>query len=302
MSSREVVDSHNLLWKQFEQIIKNKKLAHALLLIGDLHQQWIEFAPKLAAAILCKSEVKPCELCSSCHLLRENLHPDLSYLSLDKVGGVIKIDQIRELQTIIYRSPQVSKQRVIIINPADKMNIAAANALLKLLEEPPADVYFILIAEHTNTILPTILSRCQQWRTTTKESPALDYLSIGENYLPDLERGKLFAQIDIFLQDLIALRASKTSVCALASKWSAFALSELLWLIYLINSQMIAQRLLRSYSEKDWSENLNKLAATFDPVQLFAQLDQLNALKKHLNNNISLNANLVIENLLLGYA
>ena len=88
-------------------------------------------------------------------------HPDVEWIKPEKNGGAIKIDQIRELQNTAYLTPQRARYRLIVIEAADRMNTASANALLKILEEPAQHTVFILIAQQLSTVLPTILSRCQ---------------------------------------------------------------------------------------------------------------------------------------------
>ncbi|WP_019216955.1 DNA polymerase III subunit [Legionella tunisiensis] len=244
-------------------------LPHALLLVAPQHGAVADFANKMAAAILCSQEKKPCGQCKSCHLVTLNEHPDLSCLQPDKIGGAIKIEQIRDMQALLYTSPQLGNNRVVLIHPAERVNVAAANALLKFLEEPPDGVVFILLAEQISTILPTILSRCQLWRFPATEILHSDYLSLGEGYTADSERGKLFSQLPVILQDLLALMSNKISVCNLATKWLSYEINDLLWLIYLINAQMINYRLGNYQYEKSWTQSLQQLANYFHPFFCF---------------------------------
>ena len=298
----QVLESQASLWQQFQTIHEKQRLAHAFLLIGAQHAEPLNFAHRMAATILCSQLLQnPCGECKSCRLLNSKKHPDFFYLHPDKAGGAIKIDQIRELHTLVFTSPQLGKHRIVIINPADKMNTAAANALLKLLEEPPSSLIFILIAENLSAMPATVISRCQQWRFSFAEILESDYLSIGESYPSDSERGKIIAQLPFILQDLIELLENKQSICSLASKWSAYELSDLLWFIYLINSQMISYQLLGRRHEKNWTTQLYSLAERFKLVFLFKQINQINEITKKLNKNINMNQTLVLENLLLGY-
>ncbi|WED44221.1 DNA polymerase III subunit delta' [Legionella cardiaca] len=288
-------------WEQFSTINRRQRFPHALLLIGSQHAGIIDFSYKMATALLCAQEEKPCGECKSCRLMRSKEHPDLYYLQPEKAGGIIKIDQIRELQTVVYNSPQLGDKRLIIIHPAEKMNAAAANALLKLLEEPPECVIFVLIVEQLSTVLPTILSRCQQWHLSRTESLPVDYLAIGECYTPESERGKIFSELHTILGDLQNLVSQKISVCGLAAKWAAYELNDLIWLMYLINSQMLYYHLIGLSEEKSSTKPLQHLSKYFKPPQLFHQIDELNSIIRKLNQNTSINQLLVLENLLLGY-
>ncbi|MDI9818196.1 MULTISPECIES: DNA polymerase III subunit [unclassified Legionella] len=292
---------HTKWWERFIQVSTNQRLPHALLLVGSLHVSICDFAYRMAAAILCQGKIKPCEDCKSCRLLRLNEHPDLFVLEPEKTGGFIKIDQVRELQAVAYTSPQLNNNRVIIINPAEKMNLASANALLKLLEEPPSDVIFLLVAEQISSILPTILSRCQQWQLSSTEVLDRGYLTIGECYPKESERGKIFSQHIDIINDLFQLASNKISICSLAIKWAAFDFNQLIWLIYLINSQMIYYQLIHFNYDKDSSELLYELSRYFQPTVLFHQMDELNSIIRKLNQNISINQTLALEALLMGY-
>ncbi|KTC78218.1 DNA polymerase III subunit delta' C-terminal domain-containing protein [Legionella brunensis] len=298
----ESKSAHAVWWEQFRTISDKQRLPQALLLIGPEHADILDFTYEMAATLLCSHEIKPCGECKSCRLLNSKEHPDLYLLQPEKSGSTIKIDQIRELQTVAFTSPQLGDLRLIIIRPAEKMNVAAANALLKLLEEPPACINFILIAEQISTMLPTILSRCQQWRLANADIVNVDYLTIGEGYAAESERGKIFAQHNTILQELLDLRNQKISICELAAKWNTYELSNLIWLIYLINSQMLHYQLIScSNDKKNWTQQLHQLSQCFQPPQLFHQLDELNNIMRKLNQNSNVNSLLILENLLLGY-
>ncbi|CEK10808.1 DNA polymerase III subunit delta' [Legionella hackeliae] len=301
LKSSELHTSHALWWEQFCNSNANQRLPQALLLMGPQHAGLIDFSYNMASVLLCSEATKACGTCKSCRLLSAGEHPDVHLLQPEKSGGTIKIDQIRELQSVAFTSPQLGSKRIIIIHPAEKMNIAAANALLKLLEEPPACLFFVLIAEQVSTVLPTILSRCQQWQFSSQEITNSDYLSIGECYTAESERGKIFSAIQSIVQDLLDLISKKTSVCSLAAKWGTYEFNNLIWLLYLINAQLIQSRLVDSPYEKNWTPQIQQISQYLQPPDLFHQLDEINQIIRKLNQNISVNQSLVLENLLLGY-
>jgi DNA polymerase-3 subunit delta' len=104
----------------------------------------------------------PCGACKPCRKIESDSHPDV--IRIQPAGPFIKIDQIRSLCQTLAMRPYEAKVRVVIISNAQTMNPAAGNALLKMLEEPPAGTVLILVAPHTSDLLPTIVSRCQQIR------------------------------------------------------------------------------------------------------------------------------------------
>jgi DNA polymerase-3 subunit delta' len=105
---------------------------------------------------------QPCGSCKSCCKIKSGHHPDI--IRLKPSGPFIKIDQIRTLCRTLAMKPYEADMRVAIISDAQAMNPAAANALLKVLEEPPVKTILVLIAAHTSDLLPTIVSRCQHIR------------------------------------------------------------------------------------------------------------------------------------------
>ena len=106
--------------------------------------------------------VVPCGRCKSCMKIRSGNHPDI--IHIEPSGPFIRIDQIRTLCHNLAMKPYEARLRVVIISDAQAMNLAASNALLKVLEEPPERTILILTAMQTSDLLPTIVSRCQHIR------------------------------------------------------------------------------------------------------------------------------------------
>ena len=111
-----------------------------------------------------KSDLTACGECHFCRAISAGKHPDFILLEPESKSNIIKIGRIRELSQRLVFQPHEASFRVIIIQDAQTMNRAAANALLKSLEEPPARTLFFLTAEQTSDLLPTIVSRCQHVR------------------------------------------------------------------------------------------------------------------------------------------
>jgi DNA polymerase III subunit delta' len=105
---------------------------------------------------------RPCGECAPCRKISAGLHPDV--LRVDPHGLLIKIDQVRELCQLLALRPYEARVRVVVIADAHRLNVAAGNALLKILEEPPEGTVLILTAPQTADVLPTIASRCRQLR------------------------------------------------------------------------------------------------------------------------------------------
>lgn len=177
-------------WQQeiWQKMIQGQKYwRHALILKGKKGIGKYTFARCLAQSLLCRSPNAnqiACGYCTSCGWFEQSGHPNfcsvMPEILSDKTNTTSKesnaatsktkkalsqqitVDQIRRLNDFVYQTGHQDGYKVILIYPAETMTHAAANALLKKLEEPPVDVLFILITHQVQFLLPTIRSRCQQ--------------------------------------------------------------------------------------------------------------------------------------------
>jgi DNA polymerase-3 subunit delta' len=145
---------------------------HALLVYGPRGIGKHALALNFAQALLCeapRADGLACGECPGCRYAAAGQHPDLMRLELlapDSADGtlaevdIITIDRVRALTEFAQLTSHRQRAKVAVIAPADRMNAAAANALLKTLEEPPPDTYLILVAEQPGRVPPTIVSRC----------------------------------------------------------------------------------------------------------------------------------------------
>ncbi|MEE3239805.1 MAG: DNA polymerase III subunit delta' [Pseudomonadota bacterium] len=143
---------------------QSNTLPHALILTGPLGISKQHFAEQFAFFLLCTSPDagRACGCCKSCLLSLAGNHPDWMNIGPEEAHKVIRIDTIRMINQRLHQTSQQGGNKVCIICPAENMNENAANALLKSLEEPPADTYFLLVVHQISKILPTILSRAQR--------------------------------------------------------------------------------------------------------------------------------------------
>ncbi|MGR5119254.1 DNA polymerase III subunit delta' [Vibrio astriarenae] len=152
------------LWQQWQPTLEQDKFSQAILLSAQAGMGIDQLVKLLAKTRLCKSSHdEPCGFCHSCDLFDAGTHPDFHKLAPIEVGKSISVDQIRQCQQWAQQSSQLSGVRVIWIDQADAMTESAANALLKSLEEPTESCSYVLSVEKVNQLLPTIISRCQQW-------------------------------------------------------------------------------------------------------------------------------------------
>lgn len=276
-------------WHKLQTIINNHRLAQSLLFVGTASSQIDLLIRRLMAALLCcKGENEPCLECPDCLMSLQNEHPDLLLIQPEKAGTAIKIEQIRTLQTEIYQTTQRGNCRFILIKSAENMNKASANALLKILEEPPEHCRFILIATHLATLPATILSRCQLWRINSTDNS--DYANLlGLNN--DVEHGELV------LQDLLSLMNRETIPTLVAENWKSIPLSSLLQLLYLIYAQMLMPEFIKGGMQG--KNTVQEIYKKIKPQKIFHQLDKINTLQKKLSHNIHVNAVLAMEDLLM---
>ncbi len=172
---------------RFRAALRDGTMPHALIFRGPAGSGRRTLARYLAAALFCekKSNAEPfaCGACESCRRIRENIFPDLHVIRPEEGKALISVEQIRAIRKELDLSGVEADCRVFLIEDADKMNHWAQNALLISLEEPPRGVFFFLISENEEALLPTVRSRCQVVRTElfTKEQLAL-YLADEPRY------------------------------------------------------------------------------------------------------------------------
>ncbi len=187
MSFDNVIGQHRVKGI-LQRALSNNRVSHAYLFTGPEGVGKEALAIEFAKALLCTGDDRPCDECANCRRIDAFQHPDFNFLFpssakntdeeraiLDSImqnpynrkkpwaSPTIGIEQIRELRHLAVLKP-LEGRRIIVIAEADRMTVQAANSLLKLLEEPPDTMHLILTASQVNSMLPTILSRCQEIR------------------------------------------------------------------------------------------------------------------------------------------
>ncbi len=163
MSSDDILPWHSPLLEHCERLISRQRMPHALLVRGRDGDGLMQAVQSLVALCLCETPVgaHACGECKACGLVAAGTHPDLIRLLPEEKGRMIKVDAVRELVNQFSHTPQIGRWKIAIVHPATSMNHAAANALIKTLEEPSGQALLILTADRHAWLLPTIQSRCQ---------------------------------------------------------------------------------------------------------------------------------------------
>lgn len=162
-----------------EDYLASGRFPHALLLCGDDGVGKGRLALLCAMALCCtgSTESRPCGICSHCHKITAGIHPDVTVYGETKGAKSFHVDQIRHLIGELYIKPNEAACKVFILKNCENLSGGAANALLKALEEPPANTYFILTALSKDKLIPTILSRVTAYTLLPPSSEeALPYL------------------------------------------------------------------------------------------------------------------------------
>ncbi len=287
------INTHSNAWLLMRERILHQRIPHALLFTGPGHANIPIFVTRLLGTLLCTQEDKPCGRCQACRWVRHRTHPDIHYLAQEAAAKSLKIDQIRRLQNDIYQTPQCATHRYIVLENSEQLNEAATHALLKILEEPPAHVRFILVSNAPQKLPATIKSRCQ---IVAFPDPAggADYLSLGQFYEPTSSRAQITQQQDTIIDALYDLMRHKITVCQLAKTWSTFDSDDLWWFLYLLLAQLIHDQYTHQ-SPPPRSPAYQELARRQTPYALFLALSALEHRIELSQQGISLNQTLALE-------
>lgn len=157
------------LWARLLEASAENRLAHGLLFCGAAEAGQSQLAAQLAAFLTCIQPLEgaACGQCRSCHLRQAGSHPDFRRIGLlERDDGRLKteigVEQIRELGQWLNLTAQFGGRQVAVIEPAERLNVNAANALLKTLEEPAENRFLLLVTDTAERLPATVRSRCQK--------------------------------------------------------------------------------------------------------------------------------------------
>lgn len=194
----EPLIGHALAVTQVAEAVEQKRGVHAYLFVGPGGVGKTAAVGHLAARLVCLEDSRPCGTCATCRQAASFAHPDVTWVRPEtdertgKLRRQVSVDQIRELLSQVSHTSMYGRYRVAIITDAEGLAEGASNALLKTLEEPPADVIFLLTARHHHLLPQTLTSRCQVVRLHPLPISTLSQL-LQERGLPKPEAARLSA-------------------------------------------------------------------------------------------------------------
>ncbi len=315
---------------------------HGMLLVGRSGIGKREFALQYCQYLICDQtsppQDEPCGACRNCRLFAAGTHPDFHVLTTQaeavngrstlisrysdryhdsrerkaKPGQIISIDQIRLLIDRMVTHSHISANRVVLILPADAMNMNAANALLKLLEEPPSGVLFVLVTAEPERLPATIRSRCLSHVMAMPDpQTALDWLPrelVGESGLIALKLASggpldaktladegLLENYRNYLEGLTGLLSGRISALELASQLSKMDFGRIL--VWLQQSVIDLVKWRQAESKPDWVHGFEERLVNVSTERLYRLYDKISHYRRISRD--PLNQQLAIEDLLL---
>jgi DNA polymerase-3 subunit delta' len=313
----------DMVWDRLRQARADNRLPHALLLTGMAGVGKARLAGHLARALVCSTptaEGDPCGQCRNCQLSGVGHHPDIHWYRPEEPGKVIKVDAIRELTQSSVLTASGSGRAVFIVDPAHAMNSAAANALLKTLEEPAGGAVLLLVSSSPDRLPATIRSRCQLLAIQAPP-PDLARAWLVEQGLaaPQAQRllalfggaplralaatgGEWLAELDDMWDGLERLSHGRSDPVALAADWQGRDVAEVLdWLILWVMDllRLCADPSSLPRFDQGAAERFQNIAERLDCKDLHGFLDSVYELRRRLTSN--LNGQLVLERLLIDW-
>ena len=182
--------------EQLSYLIEAKRLPHAIIIEGETGLGKRTLARDIALNLFCRGEDKPCMSCAQCSKLSKGYHPDLfEYTAPDKPAA-FHVKRVREIREDTFVKPNEADYKIYILGNAQSMNASSQNALLKILEEPPAYAIFILTVTNKSAMLPTVLSRSMVISLSGVESAqGAEYISSREE---DISYDEAFNALEIW--------------------------------------------------------------------------------------------------------
>ncbi|HWP01338.1 MAG TPA: DNA polymerase III subunit delta' [Methylococcus sp.] len=310
-------------WERLTGYLRLGRLPQGLLIAGTAGLGKSLLADAFARSLLCSAveDHVACGACAACVLVEAASHPDYLRLEPDEGSKVITVDQVRRLIERLSLKPQYAHFRVVLIRPAHAMNPAAANSLLKTLEEPDPRTLMILLSEHPAQLPATIRSRCQrldialptreralQWLAQRGEGSRAEAALAMANGAPlralELCHTDLAEWRNRMFRDWTALLHGEADPLFIAEQWAKEDGEIVIdwlqsWTVDLIRLRSAGNAAETRISNTDFEAGLRTLAGAIDLYALFKHLDLLHSARQSLAGQA--NRHLVLEELLIDW-
>jgi DNA polymerase-3 subunit delta' len=312
------------IWQALESRWHDGRLPHALLLSGQQGLGKQAFAHAFAQALLCQKPLDDgtaCGKCTGCQLFQAGSHPDYAVIKPLEEGKAIGIDQIREVCRYLALTSQYGGYKAVIITPADRMTTAAANSLLKTLEEPVGHTLLMLVTSRPNALLPTIRSRCQHVKYRRPPvSEVLPWLQkqVGSDQDAELllalaqgspltaanmARADMLSSRRTLLDDLQKIVEGNADPVVTADNWTKSGANQVLywltaWVADMIRLKFTVQATL--LTNRDILQVLQSLAERVELQRLYNYWDEITRSSRLLEGQVNLQ--LLMEEVFIGWS
>lgn len=320
MAFERIKSSQPKVVKLLENSFKNNRLSHAYLFEGERGTRKFETALYFAQLLLCKSDEKPCEVCSNCRRIKHGTHPNV-YI-IEPIKNIIRKSQIVDLQTEFSKTGVEKGPKIYIIKDVETINVGAANSLLKFLEEPHPNIHAILTTSNVNRMLPTIISRSQvvQFSSFSKEVIEEELIEMGYptvtakivsrltnsvNDAVDIANGDFFLDLVDLVRTIYKMQANKESAIIYFNENSSILyqdkiISSLFLSILITFQKDLINHKMENYTKIVFEEDtkvIQVIARNKHKNRLIEELEEMLALKSRQHSYI--NERLAYDNLLL---
>ncbi len=304
------IEGHEFPVGFLKKVLERNRTAHAYLFVGPSGIGKATIARLFVQSLLCERAVHgiACGECRTCRRIERKLHPDVHWTQPD--GGVVRIEQIRELQSNLSLKPFEATHKGAVVDGADLMTPAAQNALLKVLEEPPGETVIILVAANGSALLPTIWSRCQVLRFHSLPRNVVEGALVGRGVDPPKARllaalsdGRLGAALAAADRDVVAerdriaawigdlahpeygLRSVLRIGQALEDEREGIDYTLNLFLLWLRDLVLLKEGVPETLANKDVQDQLSEMAAGVNVKGLSASMSAVDHARRRLEAN-----------------
>ena len=294
-------------WRVVLKGLQTKAPPHAWCIVHPPGVIASELTDLLVRLLLCQNTInrQSCGQCVSCRI--QETHPDLVLLEPEGTAGMIKVDSVRDSIDAAYTTASMGGRRVVLVRPADCLNQASSNALLKVVEEPPSGTVFVFQTALPGKLLPTLVSRLQMVKVPTPTPEILEQTaqSLGVSHHDMLVAGELLAEPMVVRTNPERLALAKEILQAMArvrhgedsqKVIKSFAKADAL--VASIVMERICECLIRAQFNDLNSSVTSTLAPPYPPVALLYQFkERIAEVRKQAQAGIAVNAGLAFGSL-----